>query len=111
MVGPNVLRQDDVEDRTSAFCIFHGDRTFHSLNDLADYPQSNAETAVLLTSPDDTLETSEDALPVIYGNTTTMVPDTEKNLAAEILSADRDRLAIAILDGIGDEVVDDLLQG
>ena len=104
-------RQCYREHRASTLRIAYRYLTLHCRDQLADYPQSDAEAATTIILSDRALEPSEDALPVGLGNAGTVIPNLEADLIADRFSADVHRLTRAVFDGVGQEIVEDLLHG
>src|SRR4051794_35239502 len=104
-------RQGHNEYRAASLCIVHPDRASHGVNELTDHPQTNAEAAASFIRPDCALEAPEDAGPGIRGNARAMVPNPNADVVPPILGTDHHRSVSAIFDGVGNEIVDDLLHG
>jgi hypothetical protein len=74
-------------------------------------PKAEAEAAASFIQPDRTLEAPKDAAPGIHGNARTMVSNPNADVIPAVLGTDLDGSVSPIFDGVGDEIVDDLLHG
>jgi hypothetical protein len=80
----------------------------HGIHKMADNPEPNTETA-LLTPGHCALEGTEDAGLVLFRDADAVIPNGEVCLAAVTNQRDLDWLASAILDGVRQQVIGDLL--
>ena len=104
-------RQRYREHRSSTLRIAYRYLTLHCRYELADHPQSHAEAATTIILSDRALEPSEDALPVGLGDAGTVIPNLKADPITHGFGADVHRLTRAVFDGVGQEIVEDLLHG
>src|SRR5690606_1618807 len=100
--------EDDLEGGALAQRALHANGAAVGLDDLPRDPQAQAEAAVVA-GGDGALETAEDAFLVRGGDADAVVLDDDVGGFAILEDLDDDRLALAVLDGVGEEVVDDLV--
>ena len=80
----------------------------HGIHKLADNPQANAEAA-LLAPGHRALEGTEDASLVFFRDADSVILNSQSCRGAVTNQRDPDRLARAILEGVRQEVIGDLL--
>src|SRR5437867_2262541 len=100
-------RQLDDEGRARPRKALHRDPSPESIHDLTHDPEPESQTAVVAVG-DRPLEPLEDARLVLGGNSDPMVADEEprgRNVASDI---HLDGMARPVLDGIGEQIHDDL---
>src|SRR4051812_27708585 len=84
------------------------DLAMHGIHKLADNPKADAEAAVLAPGHR-ALEGTKDASLVLFRDADAMISDSEPRVGAVTNQRDLDRFARAILEGIRQEVIGDLL--
>ena len=88
---------------------FDSDRSAERLDDLLDDPETETDAAIVAAGRG-ALEAPEDAFVVVGGDAQAPIADRDDRAVVLARDADVDRLAVAVLDGIRQEVRDDLIQ-
>jgi hypothetical protein len=86
------------------------DLAMHGIHKMPGNPEANSEAA-LLTPGHRAFEGIEDAGLVFFRDADAVIPYGQSCLGAVANQGDLDRLARAILDGVREEIVRDLLDG
>src|SRR5215470_2292381 len=104
-----VERQIDPEHGASTRLALHLDLTSMRLDDLAGDPEAQSHPPVRAPG-DRPLEAVEDLGQVLLAHPDALVPDADPRPRRVGLDADLDRLALAELHGVGQQVGDDLVE-
>src|SRR5690349_16241090 len=99
-------RQRDREGGALVRDAADGDAAAVQARDLACDPEAQPVAAAPVDA--DALEALEDALLLLRLDAPAAVGDADLGVARGLADADRDGLAIAVLDGVGEQVADDL---
>src|SRR5688572_24967815 len=107
-MGARLERQHHREGRSDAGLALNDDRTAVRLGELARDEQTEAEPAEM-TQRHGALEPAEDPAQRLLLDADAVVRDRDPDRPVAVLGLDLDRLALAVLDGVGEEVREDLL--
>src|SRR5262249_44086152 len=106
-------RKPHREGRPAIGLALRRDLTAHRLDDLTDDPEAQPEAAVV-TRRDGPLEAIEDAREILAGDADAAVANREPDLGVVARIGrpdfDRDRPALPVLHGVGDQVRQDLVE-
>src|SRR5580765_7137126 len=109
---PRLVRrtwQLDGEGRSRARLALDSDRSAQRLDDLPDDPETEADAAVVAAGRGP-LEAPEDPFVIVGGDAQPVIANGDDRAVVLAGDADVDRLAVAVLDRVGQEVGDDLIQ-